>query len=62
MSVENLGGPSHVGVLHAKAFVPVARGDNEAIVGCDHETLMTLLNTFVEMIAQMTTVQIDVRD
>ena len=62
MSVENLGGLGHVGVLHAEALVPVARRNDEAIVGRDDETLMALLNTFVEIIAQMTTVQIDIRD
>ena len=53
VSIEHLCGLGHVGVLHAKALIPITSGDDETIVAGDNETLMTLLKTFVEAITQM---------
>ena len=60
MSVEHLSNLGHVGVLNPKAFIPVARRNDETIIGGHYETLMTLLDPFIEIVAQMTTVEIHI--
>lgn len=56
MSIENLRNFRHVRIVNTKTFVPIASWYDVTVISCNNKALMFLLDSFVEMIAQMSSV------